>query len=628
MKRIAIILQIVALTAAGLLHVSCETQKPEPVPTPEISFEIEVPQSLKTYTGAEVSFRFTAGKGPLASDRLLFKGGAAEIECEILSIKDTEFTFRVSDEIKSASYFVWIDRGGIQKKVGAVSVTIVDKSSIPDVDYNLYGKVSAAGQPLSGVVVSDGHLTTQTNSDGMYYLQSQKKRGYVFISIPSGYEVASKGVIPQFYKNIKKDEYKIEQADFNLTGVSGQDDHIMYVLGDMHLAARNSDQKQFRTFAADLNAQREQNSGKRQYAITLGDMTWEIYWGQFNLSSYLKEMDSDFQDFQVFHTIGNHDHDVNAEGDFFTVQEYFTYIGPNYYSFNIGKVHYVVLDDILCMNTGEGTSASRDYASIVDDDQLKWLQEDLKYVDPSMKVVVTSHAPLYSPSGATTFKSSLGKLTELLSFFSKFSDVHFFTGHTHEVYNIDKTDTANPHFEHNAGAVCATWWWTYSTCGMNLARDGAPGGYTICKFDGKDMTWKFKAYDRSENYQFRAYDMNNVDSSLFPSGYNTYAATPENSVLINIWNWDPEWNLTVTENGKELKWEQILNYDPLHVLGYTNVRGTNTTSSFLTKKTPHLFMVQAMSADSALEIKVTDRFGNVYQESMTRPRDFKIEVYK
>jgi hypothetical protein len=31
---------------------------------------------------------------------------------------------------------------------------------------------------------------------------------------------------------------------------------------------------------------------------------------------------------------------------------------------------------------------------------------------------------------------------------------------------------------------------------MNLARDGAPGGYTICDFDEANFEWIFKAYDR------------------------------------------------------------------------------------------------------------------------------------
>ena len=402
----------------------------------------------------------------------------------------------------------------------------------------------------------------------------------------------------------------------------------VYIMGDLHLANRNSDLKQFDTFAADLNKQISANSSRRQYLLTLGDMTWEIYWGNYTLSNYVREMNSKFSNVQVFNTIGNHDHDVNAEGDFNTVLQYFQYIGPNYYSFNIGSVHYVVLDDILCKNTGDGTSASRAYTDQIDAEQLEWLKKDLSYVDPQMTVVVASHATLYRPSGALTFKESLNDLSTVLSCFSKFSKIHFFTGHTHENINVDYTSKPIPHFEHNAGSVCATWWWTYSTCGMNLARDGAPGGYTICDFNKGDFEWVFKAYDRPVDYQFRAYDMNMLDSSKFPSGYKTYTSTPANSILINIWNWDPAWKLSVKENGTELKWNQIYDYDPLHVMGYTTVRGTSTTDSFLSKKNPHLFMVQATAPNTTVEIQVTDRFGNVYKETMTRPRDFKVETYQ
>lgn len=625
MKRI---FQIIAALAALVIAFSSCEKEPEQTDTPDVSFDIEVPSTLKTYVGAEVTFKCTEGKGLATTDKLIFKSGNASVECKIVKASSKEFTFIVAEGIKTASYFLWVERGSVSKKIGAVSMTIVNKDDISDIDYNLYGKVTAAGQPLEGVVVSDGQITTQTGKDGMYYMQSQKKRGYVFISVPSGYEVSSTGVLPDFHKKIKRDEFEVTQVDFSLKPVDGQDQHIMYVLGDLHLAGRNDDLKQFDMFADDLNEQIKANQSRRQYIMTLGDMTWEIYWDSYNFSNYLKTMNSSFEDIQVFHTIGNHDHDVNAEGDFNTVLEYFSYVGPNYYSFNIGQVHYVILDDILCKNTGAGTSESRDYADEVDEEQLEWLKADLKYVDPSMTVVVASHAPMYSASGAGTFKEALNNLSGLMACFSKFSNVHYFTGHTHDIYNVDKMNSANPHFEHNAGAVCATWWWTYRTCQMNLARDGAPGGYTICDFDGADFEWVFKAYDRDLDYQFRAYDMNNVNSSEFPKGYDTYSTTPANSVLINIWNWDPSWTLSVTENGKELKWKQIFDYDPLHVLGYTKVRGVNTTSSFLTKKTPHLFMVQASSADSTLEIRVTDRFGNVYDESMSRPREFKVEVYK
>jgi hypothetical protein len=38
--------------------------------------------------------------------------------------------------------------------------------------------------------------------------------------------------------------------------------------------------------------------------------------------------------------------------------------------------------------------------------------------------------------------------------------------------------------------------------------------------------------------------------------------------------------------------------------------------------------VKASSPTSTLEIKVTDRFGNVYTESMKRPKAFSTDNYK
>jgi hypothetical protein len=40
-----------------------------------------------------------------------------------------------------------------------------------------------------------------------------------------------------------------------------------------------------------------------------------------------------------------------------------------------------------------------------------------------------------------------------------------------------------------------------------------------------------------------------------------------------------------------------------------------------------MFKVTASSANSTLDIKVTDRFGNVYTETMTRPKAFTTDAY-
>jgi hypothetical protein len=69
--------------------------------------------------------------------------------------------------------------------------------------------------------------------------------------------------------------------------------------------------------------------------------------------------------------------------------------------------------------------------------------------------------------------------------------------------------------------------------------------------------------------------------------------------------------------------------DPLHLIAYTAKRlNKNATASFPTFANAHMFKVKASSATSTLDIKVTDRFGNVYTESMTRPRAFSTDTYR
>ncbi|MGM9748023.1 MAG: hypothetical protein ACI3ZN_04425, partial [Candidatus Cryptobacteroides sp.] len=50
--------------------------------------------------------------------------------------------------------------------------------------------------------------------------------------------------------------------------------------------------------------------------------------------------------------------------------------------------------------------------------------------------------------------------------------------------------------------------------------------------------------------------------------------------------------------------------------------------TFPTSANYHTFKVMALAPDTTLEIRVVDRFGNVYTESMSRPKSFTVENYK
>ena len=68
--------------------------------------------------------------------------------------------------------------------------------------------------------------------------------------------------------------------------------------------------------------------------------------------------------------------------------------------------------------------------------------------------------------------------------------------------------------------------------------------------------------------------------------------------------------------------------DPLHIISYIAKRfDQNSEPSFSPITSGHMFKYKAASATSNLEIKVTDRFGNVYTETMARPKTFDTDTY-
>ena len=81
-------------------------------------------------------------------------------------------------------------------------------------DANVRGRVTCDGKGVSGVVVSDGVNVTVTGGSGRYRLRSDKENGYVFISVPSGYEVGRRGIIPDFFRPV--DTAQVSVADFVL----------------------------------------------------------------------------------------------------------------------------------------------------------------------------------------------------------------------------------------------------------------------------------------------------------------------------------------------------------------------------------------------------------------------------
>lgn len=647
---------LLALIAVSQLF-ACGGSDDEKTPADNFDVQFTVPGSVDVTEGGECTFAVSGGgKSPLTTDTFILESDAGiSYVCPIVNTTYDSFTVRLADGCETGYYKVFVKRDARKKSFGRIYINIVEDIDFkPDAGTTVYGIVSSAGVGVENVVVSDGAEVTVTNEKGIYQLKSAKKWGYVFISVPSGYEVPSVGVLPQFHRALKNSADVVERADFKLEKVDGQDSYKIFMLGDMHLANRTGDLGQFAQFTSDLTDYMTRHKGEKMYALTLGDMTWDLYWysNSYYFPQYLNTINSQIKNLQIFHTMGNHDNDFQTRSDYDAAVKYVDQICPTYYSFNIGKVHYVVMDDIDC-SSYDGTE-SRNYVKSLSAEQLDWLAKDLSHVAKTTPVVVAMHAQVFYPT-TSGFKIDHDQVNTLRLFdILDGYTVRFVTGHTHKLFNVtpDAPIVDGHNFrEYNSGSVCASWWWSGNlTPGIHIGTDGTPGGYGIWDVTGTDFQCLYKSTGWPEEYQFRSYDLNNVhfsmaDVPLMPSDIsasvknaymqyvNAYPQNNDNEVLINIWNWNSDWTLSVVdENRKTLPYTEVWAYDPLHIAALSvkrfNNAGLKSTPSFITDKFTHFFKVKADDADTDLVITVKDEFGNEWTENMQRPKAFSTDAYR
>ena len=647
---------LLALIAVSQLF-ACGGSDDEKTPADNFDVQFTVPGSVDVTEGGECTFAASGGgKSPLTTDTFILESDAGiSYVCPIVNTSSDSFTVRLADGCETGYYKVFVKRDARKKSFGRIYINIVEDIDFkPDAGTTVYGIVSSAGVGVENVVVSDGAEVTVTNEKGIYQLKSAKKWGYVFISVPSGYEVPSVGVLPQFHRALKNSADVVERADFKLEKVDGQDSYKIFMLGDMHLANRTGDLGQFAQFTSDLTDYMTRHKGEKMYALTLGDMTWDLYWysNSYYFPQYLNTINSQIKNLQIFHTMGNHDNDFQTRSDYDAAVKYVDQICPTYYSFNIGKVHYVVMDDIDCSSYDGSTS--RNYVKSLSAEQLDWLAKDLSHVAKTTPVVVAMHAQVFYPT-TSGFKIDHDPVNTLRLFdILDGYTVRFVTGHTHKLFNVtpDAPIVDGHNFrEYNSGSVCASWWWSGNlTPGIHIGTDGTPGGYGIWDVTGTDFQCLYKSTGWPEEYQFRSYDLNNVhfsmaDVPLMPSDIsasvknaymqyvNAYPQNNDNEVLINIWNWNSDWTLSVVdENRKTLPYTEVWAYDPLHIAALSvkrfNNAGLKSTPSFITDKFTHFFKVKADDADTDLVITVKDEFGNEWTENMQRPKAFSTDAYR
>ena len=525
----------------------------------------------------------------------------------------------------------------------------------------IYGTVECDGKPLAGVQVSDGYEITTTDKRGVYNLASAKRNGYVFVTLPSGYEAPTEGkdVVPQFWANLTADAQTAERHDFTLRKVDNLR-HVIVAATDIHLANHHNDIGNFTdSFLPSLRAaiKEYQEKGIPVYTLSLGDSSHEIYWYDYlyDIGNFRRTLAEADYPTQFFNTMGNHDNDgatpCDANTDFAAAAKYRAAFGPTYYSMNLGKIHYIMLDNIFYKNNPGGKPAkgivgARDYDIAISREQLDWLAKDLAAVDKSTPIIIGCHSPIfrYKNGRNGTITSTLSPENEaaLIALLKDFSTVHILAGHTHRNRTTRGCDDKNrPELhniiDHNIVAVAGSLWYSSGFGGPHIGSLGEPAGCKIFTIDSTNIEWRFKATQYPADKQFTCFDMNSVceyfrtngEVKVFRHHYPkraNYAAVEENTIMVNVWDWANDWKISIKENGVELPVKRKKAESPLMLVNI-DIPNTLWLSKFASKNNkqkphPHMFHAVASSADSTIEVTVTDAFGNVYTETMERPKQF------
>ena len=537
--------------------------------------------------------------------------------------------------------------------------TAKESISLP-IGTTVYGRVTCNGEPMEGVTVSDGALFTETDSEGRYTLQSLKFYGTIFIITPSGYEpVCEKGVIPRFWASLNtRKPAKCEQHDFQLVKRDNER-HRIIVASDPALSNRNEDLLQFKRIfmpAAKRVAERAKQDSIPIYSIILGDLSVNSHWysAEFDVSDAISTFVSSRYPTPLYTVIGERDHDgaipSGVMTDYRSEQLYIESCGPRFYSMNIGRVHYVILDNTVFLNEpGNGKYPSeitgkRNFDRRVSADQLSWLRRDLSRVeDKSRPIVVCMHQNTIRTNNKGLVIKNLTKEADtdsLIACFKDFKNVRFLTGHSSRRQVSAPKELSNI-IEHSISSISGNGWETALNEFPHICADGTDGGFEIFTMNGDSCSWQFHSLQNGDR-TFRAYDMNEVRKHYcsdpdtkqlvreHTSRINYGTSSFENFVYINWWGDEPGAKLEVSANGKLLKTKRIYQDDPLFTQASTVVRLRNARGrrqvNFSKNNCQHLYRVKADSTMTTLHIRSTDPFGRIFEDSIVRPYPFPVRV--
>lgn len=489
---------------------------------------------------------------------------------------------------------------------------------------NLVGLITDAstGEGIPGVPVTDGYSFTQTDANGVYQFEANRYCRNVYYITPANYKIAvdEKTKLPLFYSTSAIDRYQTNRNDFVLEPLPAVEENFTLIaIGDPQCKT-DSDVQRFQNetiqdISSTIASAQASGQYENAYAVTLGDVTFDniVQWDPMVKTMSNVKIGSDY--LPIFNCIGNHDHYAGSSSDYQATENYVTHLGPTDYSFNRGKAHIIVMDNVVCTTTNGSTWT---YDAGFSASQYNWLKEDIELVENKADKVVFLCCHIPFRAGSSSGGSNVNKdkyYDEVLNLLCQFKEAHVMIGHTHYPQNYIHTKKTCqgglPVYEHVHGGACGAWW------SSNLNTDGAPNGYSIYEVRGSGVyNWVTKATNHPASDQMRVYDGNAIYSGSKNYSYSWTGGGKGGSsnikvnglsgladcFVVTLWNDDASnWEVDFIQNGKTTPMKRVTSNlaDMCAVSFFFNELSKNTTT--WTKALMHYWFVKAESGNPSSE---------------------------
>lgn len=438
------------------------------------------------------------------------------------------------------------------------------------------GIVSCGKDKLSGVLVTDGTNFTRTDRKGRFAFEIEDDASFVYIITPSGYAADWSSGVPAFYQKADKEDFT-----FDLKKLKSSDIYNIIAVGD----PQPREDAHFEEFAGipleDMATMASQLEG-----VTLGIALGDICYDKLHLQKRWKE-EIPRTGIPFYPSIGNHDHDRRYNSEPEALLGYRENFGPENFAFFIGDDLMIVLDDIIY-------NGRSNYKEGYTDDILKWVEKLMAYVSEDADIYVVQHSPL---NGRHYGKMIINHdvMLDLL----KGHKVLFLSGHNHTSGSFEYAENVR---EHNIAAICGTWWDAYH------CTDGTPRGYKVYTNEDGHLSWYYKAIGRDRSFQFEVFKPGECPLN-------------KESLVVNIWDYDPCWRVEWYQDGEYMGlMKQVEEYSPLHtaeIEATFKALGRPVSDYKRTRLARHYFAADPASKADTVEVKVTDRFGNIWRQTVS-----------